>query len=757
MTPSDANSTADAPAHDASRVLALLVDAERARARVFGLTAAERLARGLARAGVARVSHDEPGATASPSEERVLLVRADTFYDERLLGALATAAPGTLLLDDAGERRLAIVARASELARAREVLAGSDASGVGALAPRRPGDLVSGYDEKLRKHQPPFALPALDQNVRGVENEIFAASYKGITDLVTKWVWPIPARAAVRACVRRGITPNAVTAVSYALALAVIGLWSIGGYGFAIGLALAWIMTFLDTVDGKLARCTLTSSRFGHVLDHGLDLAHPPLWWAAWAYGLADGAPGVGSHAVTMWIVVGGYVVGRLLEGVFLLLFGMEMFTWRPFDGWFRQVIARRNPNLLLLTAALAFGSPEAGLFALAVWTVGSIAIQLARIGQALAQRSSGRPIRPWVEERARAAGGLLLALALATAPPFAPARANGDSSEPAASTQPDPSVRLGPGDASDEYQLLATLDDGSQLLARILITNAGPGERNAIASGLWVEREGRVHAFDNVRRSDEWQLAASRKRLDIGTTHLELDRDYARYRIDKKRIRVDLQLPLRARAALAPDFAPAGTQVELLATLAPIIGSIELDEWPAPRTLTGTASLVHSWSRDAAFGGARYVAASGFDRSAREAALLLHWMRPGAPGRSWMAMLRADDALDAYENVSVSADGSLSTAEVATYPVPAVLRVLGDDLEGSVTSSSVLFEQNFLKAFPQPLRTVMGMALDIRPHRVWARSVIDVTLRASSGGGPHRFQGEGSTATSFSDTYSGR
>ncbi len=49
---------------------------------------------------------------------------------------------------------------------------------------------------------------------------------------------------------------------------------------------MGWLMTFLDTVDGKLARVTVTSSRLGDVLDHGLDIIHPPLWYIAWGVGL---------------------------------------------------------------------------------------------------------------------------------------------------------------------------------------------------------------------------------------------------------------------------------------------------------------------------------------------------------------------------------------------------------------------------------------------------------------------------------------
>jgi phosphatidylglycerophosphate synthase len=42
----------------------------------------------------------------------------------------------------------------------------------------------------------------------------------------------------------------------------------------------------LDTVDGKLARVTVTSGRFGHCFDHIIDLIHPPVWYILWGRGL---------------------------------------------------------------------------------------------------------------------------------------------------------------------------------------------------------------------------------------------------------------------------------------------------------------------------------------------------------------------------------------------------------------------------------------------------------------------------------------
>ena len=80
----------------------------------------------------------------------------------------------------------------------------------------------------------------------------------------------------------------------------------------------------LDTVDGKLARCTGTSSKWGNIFDHGIDLVHPPFWWWAWAHGLdAYGTPLEPVYAtMLLWAIVGGYVAQRLIEGIFMRRFG---------------------------------------------------------------------------------------------------------------------------------------------------------------------------------------------------------------------------------------------------------------------------------------------------------------------------------------------------------------------------------------------------------------------------------------------------
>src|SRR5206468_11543828 len=128
----------------------------------------------------------------------------------------------------------------------------------------------------------------------------------------------------------------------------------------------------IDTEDGKLARCTDASSKWGEAFDHGIDLIHPPFWWWAWLHGLAAyGRPLDPVYAtMVLWLIVGGYVAQRIIEGLFITQFAMHIHVWRPIDSRFRLITARRNPNMVILVAALPFRRPDAGLVLVGFWTL---------------------------------------------------------------------------------------------------------------------------------------------------------------------------------------------------------------------------------------------------------------------------------------------------------------------------------------------------------------------------------------------------
>jgi phosphatidylglycerophosphate synthase len=365
--------------------------------RIWGLSPEERLRRSLRNAGCGRIERAAgTDAVRAPESGSALLFRGDAIFDPRLVDALLTA-PNALLwanLPGAG-RNGAPVAAHVDASRFGETLAllrdpGPRAEPPPGLRRVAPGELVPAYIAALRKAEPPYVFAARPEEISAIEKRLFGAAYKTTTDLVTKWAWPAPAAAVTRALARRGVHPNPVTIASWVLAIAAALLFADGRFG--LGLLAAWAMTFLDTVDGKLARVTLTSSRVGHVLDHGLDLIHPPFWYLAWGFGVSGGLD------TATAVVVIGYLVGRLLEGLFLLFFKLETHCWKPIDSLFRTITARRNPNMILLTVGALAGAPDLGMVMVAIWTAVSIGFHVVRLVQAFVARARGEVIAPWDE-----------------------------------------------------------------------------------------------------------------------------------------------------------------------------------------------------------------------------------------------------------------------------------------------------------------------------------------------------------------------
>lgn len=353
--------------------------------RLWGMTPAERLRRALARAGVTDVRDGlVPG-------RRHLLVRDDHVFDAVLIADIARAAD-TVLTTDAGTPVAANVdVGVVEAAVALLTSGGPLPAGLRAVGP---GTLSSAYNDALRKREAPYLLPLTPEALPEVERRVFAGSYKGVTDVVTKHVWPVPALRVTRWCAAHGVTPNTVTWLSLVLVLlAMAAFWR--GW-FLAGLVMAWGMTFLDTVDGKLARVTLTSTKLGSVFDHGIDLIHPPFWYWAWIVGLGAAGLPLEQPGLVLAVVAGGYVFQRVQEGLFIALFKLEIHIWRPFDSWFRLITARRNPNLILLTLGVLVGRPDLGMLAVAVWTVASLLVHAVQIAQALAARRHG-PLVSWL------------------------------------------------------------------------------------------------------------------------------------------------------------------------------------------------------------------------------------------------------------------------------------------------------------------------------------------------------------------------
>ncbi|MGH6782611.1 MAG: CDP-alcohol phosphatidyltransferase family protein, partial [Sphingomonadaceae bacterium] len=239
--------------------------------RIWGMSIDERTRR---MADKAKLPFGEGSADAP-----ALLVNRGFVFDPPWLKHHA-AHPG-VVLTIGGVPVIAHVRNAPEREAVTAAMAAGKALGhAGDLAVVAYEDGASIVNEELRKRETPFAMPLTPATVKAAERASYFGAYKGVTDVLTKYLWPEWALVLTRIAARIGMTPNMVTAIGAALCVAATFAFWHGHYWLGMAMGLAFMV--LDTVDGKLARCTITSSWWGNVFDHGIDLVHPPFWWWAW-------------------------------------------------------------------------------------------------------------------------------------------------------------------------------------------------------------------------------------------------------------------------------------------------------------------------------------------------------------------------------------------------------------------------------------------------------------------------------------------
>ncbi len=365
------------------------LEAGRNDTRVFGLLPAERARRFATKAKLAVVDR-------VPPEGPVIVADLNFAWDPAWL---------THVRDTAGLavtwRGRPVLVHASDKATASAVVAAINAgtplpAGLG-LTVQDAETEASLYNATLRKREDAYLVPLTRDAVPMIEKASYDASYKGVTDILTLYLWRGAAFHITRWAAYAKMTPNMITTIGVALCIWTFFLFKDGL--FAAGLMVGLIFMVLDTVDGKLARCTGTSSEWGNILDHGVDLIHPPFWYWAWGVGLAGW--GLAFSTTTLWeimaVLVVGYAVQRLIEGAFIASFGMHIHVWERTDSRFRLITARRNPNVVILFVSLLVSRPDWGLLAVAWWTALSCLFHLVRLLQAYAQRARGKEIVSWL------------------------------------------------------------------------------------------------------------------------------------------------------------------------------------------------------------------------------------------------------------------------------------------------------------------------------------------------------------------------
>ena len=179
---------------------------------IWGLTSRERLARQIAELDDVSLVED---VASLPGDVSVLCVRADYLFESRTLKSLVERVD-TLLRCTADSR---VGAGCCAPGKALAMIAslqhelqheGDQPSVDESFSVVEPADLAT-YEGRLRKAEEPLLRPISGDAAAALEDRLYGRSYKGVTDLVTKWFWPRPAKHVVRICAHLGLTPNMVT------------------------------------------------------------------------------------------------------------------------------------------------------------------------------------------------------------------------------------------------------------------------------------------------------------------------------------------------------------------------------------------------------------------------------------------------------------------------------------------------------------------------------------------------------------------
>jgi hypothetical protein len=292
------------------------------------------------------------------------------------------------------------------------------------------------------------------------------------------------------------------------------------------------------------------------------------------------------------------------------------------------------------------------------------------------------------------------------------------------------PSARaqlLPDGDCAGVYwDLTAQFASGDRVYARVVVTRAGPGDRNAAGVGFWIQPDGTQTRFQNGRRDGDFELSDAGDLVRIGSTRLDL-RGAPVFEVDNDKRGVKLRLTLDGASEAEETAVFAGDpEVALVALGRPATARAWRTGMTAPREVRGAATLVRTRHR-----------ACEADRSALRvevhrlapdhASLLIHERLADGAQRSWFGWRAGHEALrvlrpDAFALESWRPEGG-------GPPIPHRLRPIGGALRGEVAIGTVQLSIDPLDTLPWLLRMLYWFGAP--PRRVWSDAASELAASA--------------------------
>ncbi len=261
---------------------------------------------------------------------------------------------------------------------------------------------------------------------------------------------------------------------------------------------------------------------------------------------------------------------------------------------------------------------------------------------------------------------------------------------------------------ASQAWDFVARFESGHFLFVRFLVTNVGPGERNAAAIWHLVDPDGEVHEFHNGRRSGNWSLEDSGHRLLVGSSVLTLRGAQQGVLIDKKKVRINLGFSLPSQVI---DEVITPTQRLVLVSFAtPVEATLWHSEMGIPLETSGFAaiSLTQEESAQAALQRVEFISLDPQDPFFASQVL------DEAGRREAWAWISRGDRIIRTRRLTVC-----DMPRSDPYPAPRRMLVSDHGLRVEVAVETPFLRYDPLSALPKTFQTVL--AWFYTPQRLWA------------------------------------
>lgn len=337
--------------------------------------------------------------------------------------------------------------------------------------------------------------------------------------------------------------------------------------------------------------------------------------------------------------------------------------------------------------------------------------------------------------------GCVLAALVLLVAGAL-PARAEETWGSPLSHPENSLASRLSAAETAGEYwDVTAWFDSGERFFARFLVTNQGPGERNAAAVGHFVAADGAVVPFRWGRRDGDWILERQGRHLRIGKATLDVSESPITVRIDSKKHGLDLALALDGGIGVEGFSTRRPTETFGIALPGPARATLNGDDPSKARTLVGTAAVVHRWSDQPESENVRRRDEI-FARRGDVAVYVGSTTWSDGTTRTTYHLRRGNGDESSSEPTALDLGSELLPGSDDGYPVARTWSTTLASRNVTAALDPVLLRMNPLDVLPQPFRFIL--ALGGTPQRVWADARVRLTR------GDDVVEMTGVTATSF-------